>query len=231
VNSGEFRDLAEVRSLVRTASAGFARLTDGVDHPLVVGSRGRLETIDTVLTRAAGGLSPTARQVLGGLEVVVVTWVAATLAALAGLSGGSRISVTLVAVIVMIWPIYRFHTVLGQRLNQRRTRIEPSRPEPNPALPDLTERGADVQHRLARTRDALTALIRRRLAGSRHRQLARTPAGFDWLRRNDYPLLLLSLADRQLCVVAETLAVWLTIQDGQQNQNQDEHRPGPQDER
>jgi hypothetical protein len=216
MDSGGLSGLASIRRRVETATVQFEALTQGVDHPLVVGSRFRLQAADETMTRAAGGLSVSTQLSVGTPVVVLVTWAMATLAGLAGLSGGWTITVTAVAVALVSWPMSRLHKAVGRRLGRRRTTLPaaPSRSSPSPIRFQGGGRGeleqaAAVQTQLGLARAGLAGVIRRRLPATRYGSLAQTKVGFDWLRRNDYPLLLLFLADRRLCQVSQAIDLWL----------------------
>ncbi|GAA4261110.1 hypothetical protein GCM10022255_092450 [Dactylosporangium darangshiense] len=203
--------LALMRYRVETATVRFARMTGGVDHPLVETARSRLKAADTAAIRAAGGLSPWTRTWIGVAGLGAAAWAAAALCDRVGLPAGWTIAVAVAALGGAFWPVYAFTNALAQRVDRRRTK-RPTSPPPI-AAPAGVGPAAEILALLRMARDDLAAAVRRRVADHRFGRVARTAAGFDWLRRHDPQLFWLSLADRHLCQVICSIEAWLPTLD------------------
>lgn len=194
-----FHHLAAARCLLATATARFAQMSDGVDHPRLRDARDGLQAADTMVTFAAGGLSGWTRTWLGMAILGAAGWVvAAFIGRSLGLANGWTIAVTLVAVCALMWPVAVLNTALARRANRRRTQ------RPESAAPVA----AEVQDLVRMARLELFAAMRQRSAASRLGHLTGTAAGFEWLRRHDNQLGLLSVADRYLCTVIHSIDIW-----------------------
>jgi hypothetical protein len=205
---GLYRQLALNKQLLDAAVARFAGLSDGLDHPRITTARNRLEVCGVALTRAAGGVSAWTRTWLGAVLLGLAAWaVAAVAGQLIGVSGGWTVTLTAVAVLALLWPVNALNNVLADRVNRRRTGppVAPLAIE----APTGLDPAEEVVGILWGARDGLAIVMRRWSAAPRFGYVARTAAGFDWLRQRDPRLFWLSLADRCLCQAIYSIEIWL----------------------
>jgi len=205
--------LTSIRSHMAAAAARLAEMTEGVDRPGLATVRSQLRAADVSVTRAADGLS---RWTHAGLRLVAIgvgSWTAAAVSGqLIGLSSGWTVAVTAVVAAGVLGVLAMLIKRLTARANRRRT--TPTGSAPIAARIDVSPT-VEILALLRKARDGLMMAMRGRLAGHRLGYLARTAAGFDWLRRRDRRLRWMSLADRQLCEAICLVELWPAARVGQ----------------
>jgi hypothetical protein len=95
--------LALVRYQVETATARFAALTEGVDHPRMDSARSRLQAAGVAVVQAAGGLSRWTRTWLDAAELAVVCWAVAVT--------GAVFAMLLADLVAGVWDRYSIRTL------------------------------------------------------------------------------------------------------------------------
>jgi hypothetical protein len=206
VNRGDSTDLAMVRRLLGEAAKRVVELDQGQDHPRIQAAQDLIESAIVATTRAAGGLSAWTRTLLDALLLAVIAWGTATVCGLVGLPSGWTIAVTVLAVLAVVWPVYKLYPALTGWVNRRR--LGPSAPRVAWPPTDITP-AEQVLRILAAARSALAVTMRRRAAADPFGYAARTAAGFNWVRRRDTGLYFASLADRCVCQAICSLERWL----------------------
>jgi hypothetical protein len=203
VDHGDYPEhLKLARYLVESATARFAAITDA-GHPM----RDRLPAAGVAVVNAAGVVSRWAYLLLAAAILGAMTWtVAALVGQFAGLPGGWTSAITVVAVIGLSWPVSLLFTAVTRWDQRRRTTRSGSAPPIQAPVGVSPE--AEVLALLRMAREALAGAARQRSAAHRLGHVARTPDGFDWLRRRDRQLFWLSLADRQVSQVIYWIELW-----------------------
>jgi hypothetical protein len=196
--------LALNRQRLDAAAAGFASLTDGLDHPRIRTARDRLTASGEALTYAAGGISGWSRTWIAMVVLGVAAWAVATVAGgPVGLSSGWVIVTTVAVTLALCWPMAALNNALSARVNRRRTTR--SSEIVTPARSATT---SEILMMLWNVRDSLVVVMKGWSAGHRFGYAARTATGFDWLRRRDRHLRWISEADRCICQAIDSIELW-----------------------
>jgi hypothetical protein len=199
--------LISARHALERAIARFGQLNEEVDHPLLTAVPARLAGARIGAIRSAGGLSTWQRTWISVPVIAVASWVLATLARAAGFtSGWSAAVLALVTFFAVSWPGKKLNDALAQRRNERRTGGSDSSPAPDRTSAATPE---EILALLASARDQLSTATRTHCARHRSAQMTRTPAGFEWLRRNDEHLYWLTWTDRRICQIAWSIELCL----------------------
>ncbi|TDC43937.1 hypothetical protein [Micromonospora sp. KC213] len=98
-----------------------------------------------------------------------------------GLSSGWVITVTVAVVLALFWPVNTLNNALAAKVSRRRT-TWPSSLSGSVTPADL-DQTAEIIMMLGVVRDRLAVVMKGWSAAHRFGHVARTAAGFDWLRR------------------------------------------------